>query len=117
MMDITRENNFSETAFTVKEGEKYHLRWFTPGGFGDRGVEEIRERHRHRYEFNNAYRERLQANGLSLSGQSPDGYIVEAVELSEKRFFVGVQFHPEFKSRPNHPHPLFVGLIRASLEG
>ena len=81
------------------------------------GVEEIRERHRHRYEFNNDYRELLRDKGLCLCGQSPDGYIVEAVELSEKHFFVGVQFHPEFKSRPNHPHPLFVGLISASLEG
>ena len=81
------------------------------------GVEEIRERHRHRYEFNNDYRELLQDRGLCLCGQSPDGYIVEAVELGEKRFFVGVQFHPEFKSRPNHPHPLFVGLVSASLEG
>ena len=80
------------------------------------GAEEIRERHRHRYEFSNDYRELLRDKGLCLCGQSPDGYIVEAVELSEKRFFVGVQFHPEFKSRPNHPHPLFVGLISASLE-
>ena len=78
--------------------------------------EEIRERHRHRYEFSNAFRDIMTENGLCLCGQSPDGYIVEAVELSEKRFFIGVQFHPEFKSRPNHPHPLFVGLIRASLE-
>ena len=80
------------------------------------GVPEIRERHRHRYEFNNDYRALLQDKGLCLCGKSPDGAIVEAVELSEKRFFVGVQFHPEFKSRPNHPHPLFVGLISASLE-
>ena len=81
------------------------------------GAEEVRERHRHRYEFNNDYRELLRDKGLCLCGQSPDGYIVEAVELGEKRFFVGVQFHPEFKSRPNHPHPLFVGLISASLGG
>ena len=79
------------------------------------GVAEIRERHRHRYEFNNDYREILQDRGLCLCGKSPDGAIVEAVELSEKRFFVGVQFHPEFKSRPNHPHPLFAGLISASI--
>ena len=79
-------------------------------------TEEIRERHRHRYEFNNDYRALLRDKGLCLCGLSPDGYIVEAVELSEKRFFVGVQFHPEFKSRPNHPHPLFMGLISASLE-
>ena len=80
------------------------------------GAEEIRERHRHRYEFNNDCRQTLQAGGLTLCGLSPDGHIVEAVELSDKRFFVGVQFHPEFKSRPNRPHPLFVGLIRAALE-
>ena len=79
------------------------------------GAEEIRERHRHRYEFNNDYREALSEHGLTLCGQSPDGYIVEAVELTEKRFYVGVQFHPEFKSRPNRPHPLFNGLIRAAL--
>ena len=80
-------------------------------------TDKILERHRHRYEFNNDYRELLQEKGLCLCGQSPDGYIVEAVELTGKRFFVGVQFHPEFKSRPNHPHPLFKGLISASMEG
>ena len=76
---------------------------------------EIHERHRHRYEFNNDYRDLLTANGLCLCGISPDGHIVEAVELSEKRFYIGVQFHPEFKSRPNKPHPLFIGLISSSL--
>ena len=81
------------------------------------GAELISERHRHRYEFNNEYRAIMREKGLGLCGQSPDGHIVEAVELSEKRFFVGVQFHPEFKSRPNRPHPLFVGLIDAALKG
>ena len=81
------------------------------------GKEEIRERHRHRYEFNNDYREVLSDSGMCLCGRSPDGNIIEAVELSEKRFFVGVQFHPEFHSRPNRPHPLFLGLLRASLAG
>ena len=76
----------------------------------------ISERHRHRYEFNNDYRDILQKGGMKLCGLSPDGYIVEATELSEKRFFVGVQFHPEFKSRPNRPHPLFVGLVGASMK-
>ena len=75
----------------------------------------IRERHRHRYEFSNEYRELLTEKGMCLCGVSPDGHIVEAVELSDRRFFIGVQFHPEFKSRPNRPHPLFEGLIRASL--
>ena len=80
------------------------------------GALHISERHRHRYEFNNDYREILQSCGLTLSGVSPDGRLVETVELSERPFFVGVQFHPEFKSRPNRPHPLFKGFIAASVE-
>ena len=79
------------------------------------GVSEISERHRHRYEFNNDYRETFQAAGLTLSGQSPDGQLIETVELSDRDFYVGVQFHPEFKSRPNRPHPLFKGFIGAAL--
>jgi len=80
------------------------------------GAEEISERHRHRFEVNNDYRDALAQKGLVLSGTSPDGGLVEAVELPEKRFFVGVQFHPEFKSRPNKPHPLFLGLLRTALD-
>ncbi len=80
------------------------------------GEKEIYERHRHRYEFNNDYRELLTKKGLSIGGTSPDGYIVETIEFPEKRFFIGVQFHPEFKSRPNKPHPLFSGLIKSSLK-
>ncbi len=76
----------------------------------------IFERHRHRYEFNNAYRELFSKNGLVACGTSPDGRLVEAVELSGKKFFVGVQYHPEFKSRPTKPHPLFYGLVKAALE-
>ena len=79
------------------------------------GKTEISERHRHRYEFANEYREALQDAGLVLSGLSPDGRLVETVELPEEEFYVGVQFHPEFKSRPNKPHPLFVGFIGAAL--
>ena len=75
------------------------------------GQNEISERHRHRFEFNNSYRELFIKNGLNLCGTSPDGSLVEAVELNEHKFFVGVQFHPEFKSRPNRPHPLFLGLL------
>lgn len=77
---------------------------------------EISERHRHRYEFNNEYREALTSAGLTFSGLSPDGRLVETVELSDRPFYVGVQFHPEFKSRPNKPHPLFEGFVGASLE-
>ena len=79
------------------------------------GKAEISERHRHRYEFNNLYRDKLAGAGLVISGTSPDGSIVETVEIAENDFFVGVQFHPEFKSRPNKPHPLFCGLIEAAL--
>ena len=80
------------------------------------GTLSICERHRHRYEFNNDYREKLTACGLMLSGLSPDGRLVETVELTDRPFFVGVQYHPEFKSRPNKPHPLFVDFIRAAVE-
>ena len=80
------------------------------------GVEEIQERHRHRYEFNNSYRERFENAGVVFSGLSPDGRLVEAMEIPDKRFFIGVQFHPEFKSRPNKAHPLFRELIKAALE-
>ena len=79
------------------------------------GQKEISERHRHRYEFNNDYREPLQKAGLTLSGLSPDGSLVETVELSDRPFYVGVQYHPEFKSRPNKPHPLFSEFIKAAL--
>ncbi len=80
------------------------------------GTLNISERHRHRYEFNNTYRDALKNAGLTLSGLSPDGRLVETVELSERPFYVGVQYHPEFKSRPNRPHPLFKGFIGAALE-
>lgn len=74
----------------------------------------ISERHRHRYEFNNDYRDILQEKGLVISGTSPDGRLVETVELPDRPFYVGVQYHPEFKSRPNHPHPLFKGFVEAA---
>ncbi len=77
---------------------------------------EIRERHRHRYEFNNEYREKLAECGLILSGTSPDERLVETVELADSPFYVGVQYHPEFKSRPNKAHPLFKGFVEASLK-
>ena len=80
------------------------------------GVNHIYERHRHRYEFNNDFRQALSDAGLTVSGTSPDGYIVETVELTDSPFYVGVQFHPEFKSRPNKPHPLFLSFVKASLE-
>ncbi|TMB00375.1 MAG: CTP synthase, partial [Deltaproteobacteria bacterium] len=75
----------------------------------------ISERHRHRYEFNNAYRERLEAGGLVLSGLSPDAGLVEMIELRDHPWFIGSQFHPELRSRPMECHPLFKGFIRAAL--
>ena len=80
------------------------------------GASSISERHRHRYEFNNDYRAVLEEKGLTISGTSPDGRLVETVELTDRPFYVGVQFHPEFKSRPNRPHPLFKGFIGAALD-
>ena len=79
------------------------------------GQKEIAERHRHRYEVNNEYRDILQENGMMLSGFSPDGRIVEMVELPDHPFFLGTQAHPEVKSRPNKPHPLFRGFLAAAL--
>lgn len=78
------------------------------------GTDSVRERHRHRYEFNNDYREALISCGLTLSGLSPEGRLIETVELTERPFHVGVQYHPEFKSRPNRPHPLFQGFVGAA---
>ena len=92
---------------TLAEGSVAHKEY---------GEINITERHRHRYEFNNFYRERLTDKGLVLSGVSPDGRLVEIVELPEHPWFVAGQFHPEFKSRPEKAHPLFSGFIRASLE-
>jgi len=79
------------------------------------GVSEISERHRHRYEFNNAFKERLEEKGLVISGTSPNGELVEIIEIKDHPWFLGCQFHPEFKSRPMEPHPLFREFIRASL--
>ena len=80
------------------------------------GAAEISERHRHRFEFNNDYRAEMEAKGLVLAGLSPSGHLVEIVELPDHPWFVGVQFHPEFKSRPDRPHPLFYGFVKAAAE-
>ena len=79
------------------------------------GALDISERHRHRYEVNNDFRETLEKHGLVLSGVSPDGKLVEMIEISDHPHFVGCQFHPEFKSRPMEPHPLFRQFITAAL--
>jgi CTP synthase len=76
----------------------------------------IHERHRHRYEFNNDYREAVTKAGMTICGLSPDDRLVEAVEIPANDFFVGVQYHPEFKSRPNRAHPLFRAFVAKALE-
>jgi CTP synthase len=90
----------------LAEGSKAHQAY---------GSREVHERHRHRYEFNNQYRQQFAANGLIVSGTSPDGKLVEVIELAEHPWFVAVQCHPEFKSKPTKAHPLFRGFIQASL--
>ena len=79
-------------------------------------ADEVFERHRHRFEFNNEYRERFEENGMTIGGTSPDGLLCEAIEYDKNDFFIGVQFHPEFKSRPNNAHPLFREFVRAAVK-
>lgn len=87
-----------------------------PGSFARKlyGKEKVSERHRHRFEFNNDFRKNFEVNGFQISGTSPDGKLVEIVELKDHPFFIGTQFHPELKSRPLSPHPLFMGFIEAA---
>ena len=89
-----------------------------PGTFLEKayGCGEVQERHRHRYEFNNRYRDAFCQHGMIFSGTSPDNRLVEAVELTRDTFYIGVQFHPEFKSRPNRAHPLFREFIKAACQ-
>jgi CTP synthase len=80
------------------------------------GSELVKERHRHRYEFNNQYRQQFAAHGMIFSGTTPDGKLVETIELPEHPWFVAVQCHPEFRSKPTQAHPLFRGFVEASLK-
>ncbi|WP_322508485.1 CTP synthase, partial [Anaerolinea sp.] len=80
------------------------------------GVDRVEERHRHRFEFNNAYRKIFEEHGMRFSGLSPDGRLVEIAEIADHPFMVATQFHPEFLSRPNRPHPLFLGFVRAAAQ-
>ncbi|HBH61336.1 MAG TPA: hypothetical protein DDX85_06275, partial [Nitrospiraceae bacterium] len=84
--------------------------------FKSYGVHEIVERHRHRYEFNNEYKDVLVKNGLKISGMSPDKQLVEIIEIQDHPWFFGCQFHPEFKSRPLDPHPVFKAFIGAAFK-
>ena len=80
------------------------------------GSNTVNERHRHRYEFNHNYRSQLEEKGFNLVGTSPDGTLGEIIEIPDHPFFIAVQFHPEFKSKPTKPHPLFKGFVAAALE-
>jgi CTP synthase len=89
-----------------------------PGSCAEQAYQQnvVQERHRHRFELNNAYRDTLQKTGMRFSGLSPDERLVEIVEIEDHPFMVGTQFHPEFLSRPNRPHPLFVEFLKAVRE-
>ncbi len=97
----------------IKRGTKTEKAYLRGGWIKDKGQAKISERHRHRYELNNEYREKLEEAGLVISGTTPDGQLVEIIELKDHPFFIASQFHPEFKSRPLSPHPLFVEFVRA----
>jgi CTP synthase len=109
------QRDISEKGGTMRLGSYPCV--LTPGSLAASayGAREIQERHRHRYEVNNEYREALVAKGMKLSGTSPDRSLVEMIELGDHPYFVGCQFHPEFKSRPQAPHPLFQSFIAAAL--
>jgi len=113
---VERRDALTDKGGTMRLGA-YPCR-LTPGTKAETayGTGDISERHRHRYEFNMAYREKLEQHGLTFSGMSPSGELVEIVELKDHPWFLGCQFHPEFKSRPRNPHPLFREFIRAALE-
>ncbi|MCF6097545.1 CTP synthase [Thermovorax subterraneus] len=112
---MPEQKGVKEKGGTMRLG-KYPCR-LVPGtkAFEAYGEEMIDERHRHRYEFNNDYRDTLGRSGMVIAGQSPDGRLVEIIEIKDHPWFVGVQFHPEFKSRPNRPHPLFRDFVKAAL--
>lgn len=113
---IEERREDSEKGGTMRLGAYPCILTENSNAFRAYGVKEISERHRHRYEFNNAYREILTKNGLKISGVSPDGELVEIIELENHPWFLGCQFHPEFKSRPTDPHPLFKAFIGAALK-
>ena len=108
--------NVNQLGGTMRRGKYPCVLDINSKAYQDYGEELIYERHRHRYELNNDYREEIEKSGIILAGISPDKHIVEMIEIADHPWFVGCQFHPEFKSRPNRPHPLFRGLIAAALK-
>ena len=116
VIDLMEDQNLENLGHTMRLG-KYHFS-LIPGTFSHKayGESEIDERHRHRYEFNNAYLERFVAGGMRIAGKNPERNLVEIVEIPDHPWFVAVQFHPELKSRPNRPHPLFRDFVGAALK-
>jgi CTP synthase len=112
---IQKRNVTSDKGGTMRLGAYPCVLKETSVAYKAYGKREISERHRHRYEFNNDFKERLEDAGLIISGISPDGQLVEIVEITDHPWFLGCQFHPEFKSRPMNPHPLFASFIEAAL--
>ena len=110
------QNGVEDIGGTLRLGSCPCLLDETTKAFDLYGRKEIEERHRHRYEVNNDYRKILTDHGMTLSGLSPDGRIVEMIELKNHPFFLATQAHPELKSRPNRPHPLFRGFVAAALD-
>ncbi len=114
---LDEQRSITDKGGTMRLGaQPARARSVEPSGGRPTRSEQISERHRHRYEFNNVYRQQFAANGLLVAGTSPDGSLVEVIELPEHPWFVAVQFHPEFKSKPTAPHPLFCGFIGAAVE-
>ena len=116
VIDLMVDQDLANLGGTMRLG-KYRCQ-LAPGTFSEKayGTTEIWERHRHRYEFNNAYLDRFTAGGMVIAGRNPDRNLVEIVEVKNHPFFVAVQFHPELKSRPNRPHPLFRDFVGASIQ-
>lgn len=112
---VERRDRFCDKGGTMRLGAYPCILHTDSKAFHAYNMTEISERHRHRYEFNNAYRDILTSKGMKISGESPDGKLVEIIEIEAHPWFLGCQFHPEFKSRPTEPHPLFKAFIGASL--
>jgi CTP synthase len=116
VIDLMADQDLKNLGGTMRLGKYRCL--ITPGTVSERayGTGDIWERHRHRYEFNNEYLERFMTGGMVIAGRNPDRNLVEIIEIPGHPFFVGVQFHPELKSRPNRPHPLFRAFIGAAVK-
>jgi CTP synthase len=110
------QRNITYKGGTMRLGSQPARLDSTSKAFECYGTDSIQERHRHRYEFNNSYRQQFEAHGMTFAGTSPDGSLVEIIELADHPWFVAVQFHPEFKSQPTAAHPLFAGFIEAAIQ-